>query len=198
MPVLRPRFRWTPDQIWHGVLDQLTTTRALIFAVSLTVAPVVCGASSIEKRLNLKVLPTVTHLVSYPATSPPKGRVVVFSEPDCGPCMLFFRDIDRLNRRGYNVDVGFFIRDPSRRKEFEAVLCAANPSAAMVALYQRRNKRTAAQCGASVDDQREKAELMGGFASPFFVFENGASRHGYQGFDWLVAWLDEQSLVGMK
>lgn len=165
---------------------------SLVLALTYANARAVETVGGIDARLNSSLLAKVPDLIRLDATGQKRAALYVFSDPECGPCMLLFRDLDKIRARGYEIEFAFYPTISNRIDDMSAVHCTASPQSSLRDLYRRRAiKPSIPGCKAQIDRQRDLALQMGAHGSPFIVHEAGVTATGYTSLGEFLQWADQ-------
>lgn len=133
-------------------------------------------APAAASRVNLGELPAAGAIRWGPVTGP---KLVVLSDFACGYCRKLTAELVKLGARVEERPISIF--GPESRKTAEAVLCAADPEAALHAAYAGRKVAGGAKCDTSGLDANEAFARKHGFGgTPVVIREDGAVIEGFR------------------
>ncbi|TVV74643.1 DsbC family protein [Sphingomonas solaris] len=137
-------------------------------------------------KVDLSVLPPGGAIHWGPVNGP---RLIVLSDFACSYCRHLSAELVKLGARIEERPISIFGAE-SRRKA-EAVLCAADPAAALHAAYDGRPLRITAKCDVSGLDANEAFAKQHGFSgTPVIIRADGAVIEGFRPADQLKAFID--------
>ncbi len=143
-------------------------------------------ASAKAAKVDLSVLPAGGAVHWGPVNGP---RLVVLSDFACSYCRRLSAELVKLGARVEERPISIF--GPESRKKAEAVLCAADPAAALHAAYDGRPLATAAKCDVAGLDANEAFAKQHGFSgTPVIIRADGAVLEGFRPAEQLKAFID--------
>ena len=130
-----------------------------------------------ERAELLRQIPEETLITFAPEHT--RRRVTVFTDVACGYCRKLHRDMEKLNRLGFEVRYAAFPLRPERSYgKMVSVWCADDPQQAMTDAKRRRTVPRA-QCDHPVDEHISVGKRIGVKATPTFVTDDGRLIRGY-------------------
>ncbi|WP_156680500.1 DsbC family protein [Sphingomonas profundi] len=137
-------------------------------------------------RVDLSVLPTGGAIHWGPVNGP---RLIILSDFACSYCRHLSAELVKLGARVEERPISIF--GPESRRKAEAVLCAADPPAALHAAYDGRPLPVAAKCDVAGLDANEAFAKQHGFSgTPVIIRADGAVLEGFRPAEQLKAFID--------
>lgn len=118
--------------------------------------------------------------ISYPANTPVKHTVTVFTDIDCPYCRQMHSYMDAYNDLGITVNYIMMPRAGVGSASFDkavAAFCAANPEQAITSAMNGKSL-PAKHCAHTIAEQYKLAQQLGVRATPTIILPNGEMQAG--------------------